>query len=177
MQLSIIPTRKALTARVIMESFARDPKTKTAQRSTNRNNNDIQQSEGNLPRRREPQTLIHKQPKDPTQAIRKPTSKERRDQAEQVTKHGNRSGNNPRHGPQRKRNTDPRARSDPVTLVHAVRTLENTQVDILERDVAVDDTGDDDSRQRDAVRDFRDHRRGGAQRWRSHVVAGVPVDY
>lgn len=146
MQLSIIRTRKASTAGVIMKSFPGDPKTETTQRGANRNRKQIQASKGNLLWRGEPQTLIHVQPKDPTEAVGKPTSKQRGNQAEQVTEHGNRRGNNPRQDPQRESNADPRSRGDPIALVHAVCTLEDTQVDILERHVAVDDTGDDDSR-------------------------------
>lgn len=146
MQLSIIRTRKASTAGVIVKSFPGDPKTKATQRGANRNSKEIQASKGNLLRRREPQTLIHEQPKDSTEAVGKPTSKQRSNQAEQVTEHGNGRGNNPRQDPQPESNTDPRSRGDPIALVHAVCTLEDTQVDILERDVAVDDTGDDDSR-------------------------------
>lgn len=130
-----------------MKSFPGDPKTQTAQRDTNSNSKEIQQSERNLLRRREPQTLVHIQPKDATEAVRKPTGEEGGDQAEQVTEHRYRGGNNPRHDPQCEGNTNPRSRRDPVALVHAVCSLENTQVDVFERDVTVDHTGDDDGRQ------------------------------
>lgn len=146
MHLSIIRTREARTAGVIMQSFPGDPKAKTAQRGTNRNSKEVQESEGNFPRRGEPLTLIHEQPKDSTEAVGKPTGKQRGNQTEQITEHRNGGGNNPRHNPQREGNTNPRSGGDPVALVQTVCTLENTQVYIFERDMAVDHTGDDDSR-------------------------------
>jgi len=65
------------------------------------------------------------------------------DQAQEVAEHRDSGGNDPRKNPHAECNADPRAPGDPVALVHAVGSLEDAQVDILECDVAIDDTGDD----------------------------------
>lgn len=65
-------------------------------------------------------------------------------QAEKVTEDRNSFGDDPGEDPQTRGNTDPGADGDPVALVHAVSATENTDIDVFEGDVAVDDTGDDD---------------------------------
>ena len=66
------------------------------------------------------------------------------DQSEEVAEHRDGGGNNPGKNPHGEGNANPRTPGDPVTLVHAVCAREDAQVDGLEGDVAVDDTGDDD---------------------------------
>lgn len=65
-------------------------------------------------------------------------------QAEKVTEDRNSFGDDPGKDPQTRGNTDPGADGDPVTLMHAVSTTEDTDIDVFEGDVAVDDTSDDD---------------------------------
>lgn len=73
----------------------------------------------------------------------KPTSEERRDQTQQVIENRNRLGDNPRKQPHNRSDRNPGAGCDPVALVYAIAVAEDTDVDVLARDVAVDDAGDD----------------------------------
>lgn len=65
-----------------MDCLARNIKTKTTHAATNQDNQNIQNSEGNLPRRREPLALVDVQPVHTTQTVTEPTSEERADQTE-----------------------------------------------------------------------------------------------
>jgi hypothetical protein len=70
------------------------------------------------------------------------------DQAQQVAEYRNGFGDDPGQDPQGQGNAHPGADGNPVALVHAVRSTENPNVDILEGNVAVDDTRNDDLIQR-----------------------------
>jgi hypothetical protein len=65
------------------------------------------------------------------------------DQTEQAAENWDGGRDNPGQNPQRKRNANPRANGDGITLVHTVCTTEDACVDVLECDVAVDNTSYD----------------------------------
>lgn len=64
------------------------------------------------------------------------------DQTQEVAEDGNRGCDDPGENPHAEGNSDPGADGDPVALVHAVCAAEDADVDVLDGDVAVDDTGD-----------------------------------
>ena len=74
----------------------------------------------------------------PGKLTSEPTGKQRRNQTQQVVKHRNRLGNDPRYRPQHKSNHHPRPDRQQTALVHPVRTPEEPDVDVLACDVAVD---------------------------------------
>jgi hypothetical protein len=127
-----------------VNSLARDIKTKTTHAATNQNDTHVDNSEHNLPRRREPSPLVNVQPVDTAKAVTEPTSKKRANQTQQVTKDRNSIGNDPGDNPASEGNGNPGANGYHITLVHAVGSSEHADVDVLETDVAVDDAGTDD---------------------------------
>lgn len=139
-------------------------------------NQKIQNRQSHLPRTASIPALIHVQPEDTTEPEREPTSKQRTDQPQQIIKHRNRLRNNPRHRPQRKRDQRPHAITRQTLLTHPVRAAEQTDVDVLRRDVAVDHARDDDSRDSDAVGDFPHELPRGAEGGAGDGGAGVAVD-
>lgn len=64
-------------------------------------------------------------------------------QTQKVTEHWYGGGYDPGQKPHAEGNANPRAPGNPVTLMHAVSALEDAQIDGLERDMAVDDTCND----------------------------------
>lgn len=65
-------------------------------------------------------------------------------QAQKIAENRNGRSDDPSYDPETQTDADPRADGNPVALVHAVCSTEDTDVDVLECDVTVDDTGDDD---------------------------------
>jgi hypothetical protein len=127
-----------------MNSLARDIETKATHASTNQNDTHVDSSEHNLPGRREPSPLVDVQPVHTTKAVTEPTSEKRANQTQQVTEDRNSIGNDPGDHPASQGNGNPGANGCQITLVHAVSSSEDADVDVLETNVAVDDTGTDD---------------------------------
>lgn len=67
----------------------------------------------------------------------KPTRKQRRNQTQQVIKHRNRLGDDPRYRPQHQPDHHPRPNRAHTALVHQVRAPEEPDVDVLACDVSV----------------------------------------
>lgn len=65
-------------------------------------------------------------------------------QAQEVAENRNGGRNDPCKNPQAQGDANPGAHSHPVALVHPVCATEDTYVDILEGDVTVDNTCNDD---------------------------------
>lgn len=103
------------------------------------------------------------------------------DQTQEVVEHRDRLSNDPRDNPQHQADEKPGSRGDQILLVHAVGFAEESHVDILCSNVAVDNSTDDNlvrpvsltilsvlpktitySRKRNAVCDLANHRAGGS---------------
>ena len=123
-----------------MNGLTRDVKTKTTHATTNQDDQNVHNSECDLPRRREPLALVDVQPVHTTKTVTEPTSEQGADQTQQIAENGNGIGNDPGNDPASKSNTNPGANGNCVTLVHAISATEQADVNILETDVAVDDT-------------------------------------
>lgn len=143
LDLGIASAREAVVRGVIMNSLAGNVKAKTTDATTNQNNAHVHNSENNLPRRGEPPALVDVQPVHTTKTVTEPTSEQRANQTQQITEDGNGIGNDPGNNPAGKTNANPGANGNQVTLVHAVSAAEQTDVDVLKTDVAVDDTSTD----------------------------------
>lgn len=141
--LGIASTRETVAGRVVMDSLARHIKTQATHTTTNQNDAHIHNSECDLARRREPLAFVDMQPVHTAQSVTEPTSEQRADQTEQVTEDGNSIGDDPGNHPASETNGDPGSNGNQITLMHAVSSTEQTDVDVLETNVAVDDTSTD----------------------------------
>lgn len=149
-----------------MDSLTRDVKAKTAHASTNQDDQKVQNGECDLPRRREPLALVDVQPVHTTKTVTEPTSKQGANKAQQIAENGNGIGNDPGNDPASKSNTNPRANGNCVTLLHAVSAAEHADVNVLETDVAVDDTSTNNLRmlvgeREESVNQWRTYSRNG----------------
>jgi hypothetical protein len=142
--LSIASARKAVAGRVIVNRFTRDIKTKTTHATTNKNNKNIQDGEGDLPGRRKPLASVDVQPVNTSKTIAEPTSEEGTDQTEKVAEDWDGVGDDPSDDPAAHADSHPGSDRCKVAAVHAVSSAEETDVDVFQTNVAVDNTGTDD---------------------------------
>lgn len=97
-------------------------------------------------------------------------------QADNIGEAGNTLADNPSDDPAGHTNSNPGTNGDEVALRHAAGFPEDADVDVLETDVAVDDTGTDDGRNGHTVGDLLEHGTGGSKSGRGHAGADVVVD-
>lgn len=69
-------------------------------------------------------------------------------QAKKIAKHRNRLGDDPSDNPERQSDPDPGSHSRKIPLVYAIGASKDTGVDGFAGDVAADDAGDDDLKNR-----------------------------
>ena len=118
----------------------RKRKRKTHNSTPHQNQPHIHPRQRHLPPRLPPPPPIEIQPKDPTEAVREPARKQRRDEAEQVVEDGDGLRDDPRGGPEDQDDERPDAEAGPGAFAHLVGAAVEADVDVLGRHVAVDDT-------------------------------------
>ena len=116
------------------------------------------------------------QPVDTTETVGEPTSEQSTDQTVQVTEDGNGFGNDPGNHPAGDTEGNPDSNGLVAALVNQVGLGAEAEVDVLETNVAVDDTGADDGGDGDAVGDLAHQGSGGAQGGRGDFATNVVVD-
>ena len=95
---------------------------------------------------------------------------------EQVAEDGNRLGDNPGNDPEYKSQANPGTDTAEIALVHDIGVAEQADVDVLNGDVAQNDTGDDDCGHGDSVGHFAEDGARGPQGRRGDTGSGVAVD-
>lgn len=84
------------------------------------------------------------QPVNTPETVTEPTGKQRADETQQVAENRDGVGNDPSDYPAGQANGHPGSDGNQVSAVHTVRAAEETNVDVLEPDVAVDYTSTND---------------------------------
>ena len=96
---------------------------------------------------------------------------------EQVAEDGNRLGDNPRNDPEYRRQTNPGTNAAEIALVHDIGVAEQTDIDVLNGNVAQNNTGDDDGRHGDSVGHLAKDGTGGSQGGRGDILSGIAIDH
>jgi hypothetical protein len=138
--LSIASAREAVAGSIVVDSLARNIETKTTHAATDQDDQNIDNGEENLPRGREPLALVDVQPVDTTKTVTEPTSKQRADQRQEIAEHRNSVSNDPGDDPTGECDGNPGSDGSQVALVHAIGSTEEADIDVLETDMAVDNT-------------------------------------
>lgn len=101
------------------------------------------------------------------QTIREPAPKQCARQPDQIAKDRNNLTDQPRRGPEDKRDADPDSTGLEGVLVHDVvgRVAQEANVHPFDRDVAIDDAGDDDGWESEAEGDLAEEGRCGEEGW------------
>lgn len=159
-----------------MNSSARSIQSKHAQRQAKERNSNIDHSQEDLPRRGKPLAVVQVQPVDTTETVAKPAREESTDQTVQVAEDGDGLGNNPGDNPAADAETEPEADGLPTAGVEQVRFCAQTEVDVLQANVPVDDARADNGGNGDAEGDLAHQGSRGVEGGRSHALAGVVVD-
>jgi len=110
------------------------------------------------------------------QLTTEPTSKQRTDQTQKEVEIRNDLSQQPAHDPSDRANAVPTAHALKVLLVYDVCAAPDPDVDVLACDRTVDNTCDDDRRERDSESNLRDERTGGTERGAGDEWAGVVID-
>lgn len=119
---------------------------------------------------------VHVEPEDSRDAKSEPGTEEGTDETEELVEDWNGACDDVGDGPGRDADSDPRTPGLEVALVHDVGTAPHADVNVLDADVGINDTGDDDGRAGDSEGDFLDGSTGAAESGRGDVAAGVVVD-
>lgn len=154
-----------------MDRNSGNPETTDADCRADNDKPEVGESEENLLEGVEVVAPVHVEPENAWQAEREPTGEqsalerwldgprqERRrktyDQTEQVAEDGNRLGDDPRDDPECRRQANPGADAAGIALVHDVGVAEQTDVDVLDGNVAQNNTCDNDGGHGDSVRNL-----------------------
>jgi hypothetical protein len=97
--LSVTSAREAVAGGIVVDSLARNVKTETTHAAANQDYQNIDHSEKNLPRGREPLALVNVQPVHTTKTVTEPTSKQRADQRKEIAEDRNSISNDPSDDP------------------------------------------------------------------------------
>ena len=116
------------------------------------------------------------QPVDTTETVGEPASEQGTDQTVQVAEDGNGFGNDPGNHPAGDTEGNPDSNGLVAALVNQVGLGAEAEVDVLETNVAVDDTSADDGGDGDSVGDLAHQGSGGAQGGRGDFATNVVVD-
>lgn len=127
-----------------MNRSTRDVKTQTTHTTTDQHNAHVDRSEEDLAGGGEPLAPVHVQPVDTRKTVTEPGSEQGADQTQQVAKDGNSVGDDPSDDPAGETDENPGAVRSQVAAVHAISATEQADVDILETNVAVDNTSAND---------------------------------
>lgn len=155
--LSIISAREAHTAGVIMDRLSGDVQAQTTKHGAKDQAEEIDDRQKHLARGGQVLAPVEVEPENTAEPVREPGSEEGSDQAQQVAEDWNGFGDDPGDGPEGERDGDPGAHGHPVPFVDPLFFVgEDAEVDVFNSNVAVNDAGDDDSRQGDAVGNLGD---------------------
>ena len=152
-----------------------EEKEETHDGGPNAENHEIQPRQEHLPATLPIPPFVQEEPECAAQAVGEPAGEQGTNQTQQIVEDGDGLGDDPGDGPEHADDDEPDAEAAPAGLGHAVGAPVFAHVDVLGRDVAVDDTRDDDGGDGDAVGDFADRRGGGTQGGGRDVCAGVAV--
>lgn len=159
-----------------MDGSARSIQAKHTQNQSEQGNRNVQNGQGDLARRGKPLALVQVQPVDTTETVAEPAGEKGADQTVQVAEDGDGFGDDPGDDPARDAETQPKADGSPVALVHQAGLGTEAEVDVLQANVAIDDTGADDGGDGDAVGNLAHQGTGGVQGRGENVGADVEVD-
>lgn len=146
-----VGTAEAVAVGVLVDSGARSIQAKNAQRQTEAGNANVEDAEEDLAGRGEPLAAVEVEPVDTGETVAEPGSEKSTDQTVQVTEDRNSLGDDPRNDPASHTKTNPETDGTLVALVHQIRLGAEAEVDVLQADMAVDDTGTDNSGDSNAV--------------------------
>ena len=174
--LSVVLAGKAGSACVIVDGSAGGIQAKNTQRQTEEGNSDVENGECDLARRGEPLAGVQVQPVDTGQTVAEPTGEEGTDQTVQVAEDGDGLGDNPGDDPAGDAQTEPQADGLPAARVDQVGLCGQAEVDVLQTDVTVHDTGADDGGDGNAVGDLLHERAGGGEGRGLDGITDIVVD-
>lgn len=137
-----------------MDGCAGGIQTKDTKHQTKQSNANIENGKKDLTGRGKPLAPVQVQPVNTGQTVAEPGGEQRTDQTVEVTEDRDGLGNDPGDNPAGNSETEPEADRALVLLVHQTGVGAETEVDVLQPDVAVDDTGADDGRDGDTVGDL-----------------------
>jgi hypothetical protein len=172
-----VGTGEAAAAGIVVNSCTRSIQSKDTQDQAKEGDGNVENGETDLAGTGKPLAVVEVQPVDTGETVAEPGSEESTDQTVQITEDRNGLGDDPRNNPARNSKSDPETDGALVTLVHQARLGAETEVNVLQANVAVDDTGTNNGWDGNAVGDLAHEGSSGVEGGGLDVSADIEVDH